>query len=344
VPAVHPALAFVLSAMTGHLFGYEAALAIDAQALPFRQARAAIEAAASRTSDADRVLIDLGRELDPLAARFMDDLRAGSYDGSLEASTAVRVASLLRYATGVVPLDAYQLEYGQVGTPSVVVQDLTDALTRAIEELTRPIDAIKHQAKTVTVGISRSEDALLETALAQQLLAAGAVRDRLSYRTLRTIAALDPAVAEVTGYTTYRIDGSVGDGTATIHVVDQGGGVPASRTTRDPTLKGTKHRVAAEPEVTVARGRSDGRTIILVPETKDKQTTGMTVLHVHFHDRLDPAVARKVLEGYRGRYAILKDAVTETEPTFDDTLLADLPMIDLLEQPLHLLADKWRRS
>ncbi len=32
VPPVHPALAFVLSAMAGHLFGYEAALAIDAQA------------------------------------------------------------------------------------------------------------------------------------------------------------------------------------------------------------------------------------------------------------------------------------------------------------------------
>ncbi|MBV9936073.1 MAG: SIS domain-containing protein, partial [Actinobacteria bacterium] len=344
VPAVHPALAFVLSAMAGHVFGYEAALAIDAQALPFRQARAAIEAAASRTSDADRVLIELGREIDPLAARFMDDLRAGSYNGSLEASTAVRLASLLRYATGIVPLDAYQLEYGQVGTPSVVVQDLTDALTQAIEELTRPIDAIKHQAKTVTVGISRSEDALLETDLAQQLLAAGAVRDRLSYRTLRTIAALDPAVAEVTGYTTYRIDGSLADGTATIHVVDQSGNVPASRTTSDPTLKGTKHRVASDPEVTVARGRSDGRTIILVPETKDKQTTGMTVLHTRFHDHLEPDVARKVLEGYRGRYAILKDAVTETEPTFDDAVLAELPMIDLLEQPLHVLADRWRTA
>ncbi len=41
----HPALAFVLSAMVGHLFGYEAALAIDAQALPLRAARAAVEAA-----------------------------------------------------------------------------------------------------------------------------------------------------------------------------------------------------------------------------------------------------------------------------------------------------------
>ncbi len=32
VPAVHPALGFVLSTMAGHLFGYEAALAIDASA------------------------------------------------------------------------------------------------------------------------------------------------------------------------------------------------------------------------------------------------------------------------------------------------------------------------
>ncbi len=43
VPVVDPRLAFVLSAMVGHLFGYEAALAIDAQALPLREARAAID-------------------------------------------------------------------------------------------------------------------------------------------------------------------------------------------------------------------------------------------------------------------------------------------------------------
>jgi len=43
VPAVDPSLAFVLATVVGHLFGYEAALAIDATALPLRQARAAIE-------------------------------------------------------------------------------------------------------------------------------------------------------------------------------------------------------------------------------------------------------------------------------------------------------------
>ena len=41
-----------------------------------------------------------------------------------------------------------------------------------------------------------------------------------------------------------------------------------SRTGRDPRLRGTKHRAAEEREVTVVRGASDGRTVILVPEAK----------------------------------------------------------------------------
>ena len=49
VPETHPQLAFVLSAMAGHLFGYEAALAIDALAHPLRRTRAAIETVVAAT-------------------------------------------------------------------------------------------------------------------------------------------------------------------------------------------------------------------------------------------------------------------------------------------------------
>src|SRR5205823_363452 len=139
-------------------------------------------------------------------------LQEGEYDGCLEARTAVRLASVLRYALGVVPLDAYQVDFGRIGTPSVVVEDLTGALTKAIEELTRPVDAIKHQAKTVTVGISRSDETLLQVELVREVLATGAARDSLTYRALRTLVALDPAVDAVTGWTRYRIDGDPGRG------------------------------------------------------------------------------------------------------------------------------------
>jgi len=345
VPHTHPALGFVLAAVAGHLFGYEAALAIDAQALPLREARAAIEDAVgeSAQADGDDLLRDLRPALTTSATRFFDGLRAGAYDGNLEASTAVRLASSFRYALGIAPLDAYQAELGRIGTPAVVIEDLTAALTQAIEELTRPVDAIKHQAKTVTVGISRTDETLLRPRLVQALLAAGTSRDRLTYKVLRTLADLDPAVAEVTGWIRYEIDGDL-DGEAPVTVVDRGGialGIP-SRTEKAGVLRGTKHTVAVEKQVFVTRGRVDGRTVVIVPETKDDKATGITLLHVRFVDRLSAAAARGALQGYRNRWAALRDAVLETEPTFREDLLAEIPVADLLVEPIRELADRWR--
>jgi glucosamine--fructose-6-phosphate aminotransferase (isomerizing) len=356
VPPTHPALAFVLSAMVGHLFGYEAALAIDALARPLRLARAAIESATSAAAVAadtgvarptgESVLRDLRGELDPLTRRYFDGLRVGSYNGQLEASTAVRLATLLRYAAGVVPLEAYQIDEGKVGTPAVLIDDLTAALTQGIEELTRPIDAIKHQAKTVTVGISRTDESLLTVALVREVLAAGAPRDQLTYAVLRTLANISPAFGDVLGFTRYRLENVNGnlDGPATITVTDRGGiarDLP-SRTDRSPELRGTKHRVATEREVLVARGRSDGRPIVLIPEVKDGQSVGLTLLHAPFVEQLPTATARGVLQGYRNRYAVLRDAVLETEPTIREDVLAEIPVVNLLTEPINQLADRWR--
>src|SRR3546814_3165042 len=132
------------------------------------------------------------------ANSFFDGLRSGAYDVNLEASTAVRLASSFRYALGIAPLDAYQVEHGRVGTPAVVVDDLTASLTQGIDELTRPVDAIKHQAKTVTVGISRSDETLLQPALVQAVLAAGTARDRLRSKTPPPPPAPHPPVAPPT--------------------------------------------------------------------------------------------------------------------------------------------------
>jgi glucosamine--fructose-6-phosphate aminotransferase (isomerizing) len=365
VPPTHPALAFVLSAMVGHLFGYEAALAIDALARPLRLGRAAIESVTSAAANGahgahrahgvgvdvlrptgEALLRGLRGELDPVARRYFDGLRVGSYNGQLEASTAVRLATLFRYAAGVVPLEAYQIDEGKVGTPAVLIDDLTAALTQAIEELTRPIDAIKHQAKTVTVGISRTDETLLNVPLVSEVLAAGAPRDQLTYAVLRTLADISPAFGEVRGFTRYRLENVNGnlDGPATVTVLDRGGIARdlTSRTDRSPELRGTKHRVATEREVLVATGRSDDRPIVLVPEVKDGQSVGLTLLHVPFADSLPMATARGVLQGYRNRYAVLRDAVLETEPTFREDVLAEIPVVQLLTEPINQLADRWR--
>ncbi|MCU1466612.1 MAG: glucosamine 6-phosphate synthetase, contains amidotransferase and phosphosugar isomerase domain [Actinomycetia bacterium] len=338
VPVAHPDLAFVLCTMAGHLFGYEAALAIDASARPLREARGCIETAFAAVRNGEDPLGALATAIAPHAARFFDELRQRNYDGCLEAATAVRLASVLRYATGLQQLDTYQIEFGKVGTPSTVVEDLNGALTKAIEELTRPIDAIKHQAKTVTVGISRSDETLLLVPIVKQVLEAGAPRDSLTYRALRTLVALDPSVERVQGWTRYNIEGE------TINVVDRGGiarDIP-SRTDANPALRGSKHRAAAEREVTVVRGRADGRTMIFVPEVKGNQTTGLTLLHVQFYERLPGDAARRVLEGYRDRYQAIADQVTETEPVMRDDVLGTIDFVDLLTEPVVTLADSWR--
>ncbi|MDE0580664.1 MAG: SIS domain-containing protein [bacterium] len=342
-----PELAFVLATMVGHLFGYESALAIDELAQPLRETRAAIEAevaASDADIDSQRMLEKLRSQFTPAAQQFFQDLRQGRYNGCLEAGTAAEMASMYRYALGIAPLDAYQLERGRVGTPAVVLEDLTAMLTVAVGELTRPVDAIRHQAKTVTVGISRAEESLLELPLVRAALDAGAPRHQLSYQTLRTLTALDPAVAEVTGYIRYGINGDPESPSTTIHVIDRGGitvGL-ASRTERDPTLRGSKHLVAIERQVRATRGRSDGRTIVLIPEVKDRQTTGLTLLHVRFQPSLSPETAQQVLEGYRNRFAALRDEVTETEPDFRLDRLGDITTEDLLLEPVTELADRWR--
>jgi len=82
--------------------------------------------------------------------------------------------------------------------------------------------------------------------------------------------------------------------------------------------------------------------VVLVPEVKDNVVIGMTLLHVRLFDRMAPADARAVLTGYRGRYSALADAVTETEPAFDDQRLGEVDLVDLLTEPVNVLAERWR--
>ena len=143
VPETESSVAFILSAMVGHIFGYEAALAIDASARPLREAREVIRDVVTAHNDAATLISAVGQAIASVAGRFHDLLFTGQYDGTLEASTAVRVSAVLNVLTARNPLDAYQRQTGKVVTPAVLLDDLTEALTRAIDELTRPIDAIK---------------------------------------------------------------------------------------------------------------------------------------------------------------------------------------------------------
>ena len=83
VPEIEQSVAFILSAMVGHLFGYEAALAIDATARPLREIRETIRDVVASHADAATLVAAVSNEVAAPASRFRDALLTGQYDGTL---------------------------------------------------------------------------------------------------------------------------------------------------------------------------------------------------------------------------------------------------------------------
>ena len=209
-------------------------------------------------------------ELEPYAAQFFDGLRNGSYDGSLEAGTAVRLASVLRYATGV---RAARRVPGRVRQGRDAEHGGRGPHRRAHEG-----DRGAHPARSTRSSTRPRPSPSGSRAPTRRCCTCRSCR-RCSPRARRATASRTgrcarwsrstPRSTRSSGWTRYSIAGD------TIHVIDRGGiarDIP-SRTDTSPVLRGTKHRAATEREVTVARG-ADGRTLILVPEVKGNQTTG----------------------------------------------------------------------
>ena len=79
-----------------------------------------------------------------------------------------------------------------------------------------------------------------------------------------------------------------------------------------------------------------------MPEVKDAQPVGITILHLGLVDELDLDGLRTVLQSYDNRYVAIRDAVLETEPSFDESRLTQLDLADLLVEPPVLIADRFR--
>ena len=67
---------------------------------------------------------------------------------------------LLKYLSGRLHLSDFELDFGIKGTASNMLNTLFEYMGNSINFMSRPVDAIKHQAKTVTVGTSRISEKL----------------------------------------------------------------------------------------------------------------------------------------------------------------------------------------
>jgi len=301
--------------MVGHLFGYHAAAALDRHAERLRRLRR-------------EVLTSMVPEPGALPAEVTADaveidtlLEAGGLDAGLSPGVSVRLSSALGALMGRIEPDAYARHHG--GLPGGAVSSLSEAIT----ELSRPIDAIKHQAKTVTVGISRAEAPLLEGPLLATFRSFGLPLDRLAESHRRLLESLEPLVASVEGATLYsvaRLDllGRPVDG-STIRVIRKTGCADEilSRSEEEKPLSGTKWGVVRRGEVHVGYGQTDGRKILIVPVIGERPDGHILLYHLELVPRGRLESRWRALRARANHLERLRIAVTERNLSWSEDLI-----------------------
>lgn len=189
LPIIGAGLGFVLATVAGHLWGFYAAKAIDASAEEFRNVRSMLAKVLEEPEswDPDALRSKLGK--------VMKLIGSGEMNASLPAST---VAALATYAAG--------LEYSPHGREAArdEVEEGIVVLNRAIEDMTRPIDTIRHQAKTVTVGISRPQE-VLPPVLLSALEALSVLSSHIKEQDRRLLRTVSPIILGVQGGLLYKL-------------------------------------------------------------------------------------------------------------------------------------------
>ncbi len=331
-----PALSsMVLSALAGHLFGYHAARAIDGNARFLAGVRAVLVGALEDPAQRD----DLPAKMTLARREFLTRLESDRFTSALNPVTAARLAMLFDRVTGAAVMDADTRAFVDGdGEDSGAV--LVNVLGDALDQCQRPIDAIKHQAKIVTVGTSRPE-AEVPSVIATALQAAGVDVDRVAPIDVLELHRVGPALAAVAGVTAYEIDGLRADGTpddnTRIRVASRTG-IAAGMSSRAldwTALIGTKRHVVASRRLHIGVGMGDGRRIAIVPlRGGTAGVNGLALLHLEFVVTLPVSDKKRVLGA---RLADLRDLIAEANRSFTPDLLEHLsPEQVVLETPEDL--------
>jgi glutamine---fructose-6-phosphate transaminase (isomerizing) len=341
VPKASPCASVLLNVVVGHLWGYFCAMAIDEGAERLREARAT---AVSFFTSAEGVPEGptLGRVI-VLAKRFQQDLITGRFNSSLSVQVATELTSLMSYLQGSRALSQFAAEFQARGTPKELTGTFITVVSKAIHELSRPIDAIKHQAKTITVGISRLEEVFEGVTFAPfselQLHV-----DTIPYRDAVILRALRQVVEKVAGATSYQVEGlgALGEPTddSTVRTLTKIGVAKSmtSRADREAKLVGNKEWSVRSNSLYLGRGSRDRRPIAIVPLVPRGRVEKLVLLHLEFKDEVNLRLKVSVLQELRQKYENLKSLVTERDVVWEDSFLENFAVEDLVMSPVKDLA------
>lgn len=342
VPVVAEHFAPIVNTLVGHIWGYYAALAINDGSSFLHSAREdirrSIDDYAAEGLDVYEVILERGfREK---IASFYYDFQKRKAEKRLPSIMGIHAASdltlLLKYLAGRLPVADFDLDFGRKGTALNILNTFFECLGEAINTMARPIDAIKHQAKTVTVGTSRISEKV-EGILFNALESYGIGISQLANRNVLVLKNLQRVVEEIRGAILYRIDGLdlLGELTegSTIHVVRKEGVLAPipSRVETDVQLKGTKRIIVRQGNVYIGKGRKDDRSIIIIPsisasDSSTNRLEHLLLLNIVFKERIPLADKVKALGG---KYEHIKNIVQENSIAWEDQFLEMLDTDEL---------------
>lgn len=336
VPDLSPHLSPILTTMIGHLFGYHAACAIDQQGIKLRRVRQELLQLLPSEDAPDRELTEhLGADshFSQNLLALLKTMQAPQMNSALEVDTAVRLAlGGQRLLFSLLNQQALLPNGHKADSPHDLAQELLLQLTDAIRELSRPIDAIKHQAKTVTVGISRPTPTLKGVI--------GKVFEELQisptsvlWRNLSYLIATEKLVEDAPGATLYHVSGLEADGQPNnkSRIFKEAAiGVAAnlpSRTSTDSTLRGSKWLALKKNSVSIGVGRTDGRHIAIIPlRASSQQEARILLLHLEYNEQATLQDRLHLLRTRGPVYDQFRAAVTELGLQWNDQLLMQAPV------------------
>ncbi|MFC7332744.1 SIS domain-containing protein [Rhodocista pekingensis] len=322
LPSAGAGLDFVLATVAGHLWGFHAARAIDARSHVFRELASVVnERAARDDARLDDVADRLETELERIAA--------GEMDAALPPRLAAGLALLAPKLRGF-----HQLARGAAEREALAGR--AEALLRAaFEETSRPIDTIRHQAKTVTVGISRPGKEIGPVLLAA-LAALEVAPAALAEHDRRMLAALSPLVTAVPGGILYRQTGEGPDGAPLLQAMRKSGrsAVPSGYDRPRPAA-GSKRRALRLGRAILSGGPHGRESLLLVPvfEEADWEVAGLVLLHAELVPQASLQQKTALLKDLK-LYEDLLDAFSEASHATGRT---DFPAFIAAASPRDLL-------
>jgi glucosamine--fructose-6-phosphate aminotransferase (isomerizing) len=340
VPSVRAHLAPILNTLAGHLWGYHAALSINEGSRFLHHFREEIKTTVDQYAHdgLDVYEVVLEKSFREKVAHFYTQFRQKQILGTLPTTIqhSADLMLLLKYLAGRLPVPDFELDFGTKGTALNMLNSLFEFLNKSINGMSRPVDAIKHQAKTVTVGTSRISEkieGILFDALADNNINIA----QLINRNIIVLKNLQGIVGKINGSILYRIGNLniLGEPTedSTIEVLEKKGvlmDIP-SRVETDTKLKGTKRIIVRQGNVYIGKGRKDSRSILVIPAiSSDPKASNrieyLLLLNIGFLDKIDLPIKVKALGG---KYEHIRNIIQENSIKWNDDYLERVPMDEL---------------